>query len=213
LIRYLAIFILGGLILIGCSEQRKREAAKLERELLANEGQNVDSAASDTGSLAAERADTSSDTVQAAPSHQAEQNDVQVNTAQGHEPSSILLAADTSLYRESERPADTSEPAPDVNAVPAENGSAQEAGTPSRVAGYVWTVQIASSTSQAYADSVIEAFTARGFEPYIAVATVDNHEVYRVRIGHFESSRDAAELKQKLAETYGLQPWIARLSF
>jgi cell division septation protein DedD len=207
------ILIFCGLLAIGCSEQRKREAAKLEQEMLAGQSQSSDSIAPDTARTtpAAAKAPIPSDTASAPagaltrnPDGVIDSSSLQANTASA-------VTRDTQAGS-STLAAVTAEQAPDVNAVPKENGASARSAMPPHPGAGFWTVQIASSTSKTYSDSVVALFTARGYEPYLAVATVDNRDIYRVRIGRFPTSREAAELRLKLADSYGIQPWVDKVS-
>ncbi len=210
-IRYLAIVGIGAAILLGCSEQRKQEAARLARELAENDSLKALNNAASQASLSTETLsakDVAYDSTTLAsnePTPQAfDSNTLRSTSDSGVTPESPVsvaaVATDTSA-----------QPAPDVNAVPEENSSGGPTAMPPHTRD-VYTVQIASSGSRAYADSVVNVFKARGFEPYIAVATVAGKDLYRVRIGKLATPREAADLRKQLADSFALDPWVDKIS-
>ena len=75
-------------------------------------------------------------------------------------------------------------------------------------AGGGYTVQVAGCEDQAYAEYLVEKYTERGYDPYIATANVNGQTYYRVRIGSFETLGEAKALKTQLADRYSVVAWI-----
>ena len=210
-IRYLVIVGIGAAIMLGCSEQRKQEAAKLARELAENDSLKALSNASSQAASSAETptpGETITDSIKLAAAESLPRP-VDSTIVRPSNDSSVTPEAPVSVAAVT---TDTStQPAPDVNAIPEENSHAAPAGMPQHPRD-VYTVQIASSGSRAYADSVVNAFKVRGYEPYVAVATVGGKDLYRIRIGKLATPKEAAELRKQLADSFALNPWVDKIS-
>ncbi|UCG62737.1 MAG: SPOR domain-containing protein [Candidatus Zixiibacteriota bacterium] len=102
-----------------------------------------------------------------------------------------------------EMPVDTSPPVADVTAVPKEPEPAYTV-----PAGEGYTVQVAGCEDQSYAEYLVEKYSERGYDPYIASAEVNGQMYYRVRIGSFETLGEAKALKAQLVDRYSVDAWI-----
>ena len=108
-----------------------------------------------------------------------------------------------------ETTADTVAPeAPDVVDVAAVPEETVERTMPARSTGDGYTLQVAGCESREYADYLIELYQQRGYEPYMTTFTVEGQLYYRVRIGSFETRREAIQLKNELAGKYSVEGWV-----
>jgi len=193
----------------GCSEERKREAAKLENQLHSDSGQ----AAVDVKPV-----DSASAPRQAAiPADSARANGADPGSAKvpvDSQPTQAVVpkaveAADTGRSAVT-RPA--TEPVADVNAVPDEKGVAREATRPQAAMppqphdGF--TIQIMSTSSKAEADQTSENFTNAGYQAYVSEVTMDGKTRYRVRIGFYPTESEARQALGKLKEEQRVDGWI-----
>lgn len=191
-----------------CSEEKKREAARLEAQLNGDTLQMSDSQAAvvDTpadsiviDSMTIQTLATTEETVTTVDSsfisHQTMIDSVAPGTEQ--------LAAQTE-----NQPTDSI--IPDVNAVPKENG--QRATSMPRFIADAYTVQVLSSTDQAYSQRVVDTFLIRGFESYLATVTRDGATYYRVRVGRFATSTEANMIAVEINRKYSLQSWVDKIT-
>ena len=79
---------------------------------------------------------------------------------------------------------------------------------PKQPAGDGFTVQVAGCEDRAYAEYLVEKFTNRGYEPFVATATVEGQTYYRVRIGVYENYSEAKSMQAELLDRYSLNTWI-----
>ncbi|MEW6412416.1 MAG: SPOR domain-containing protein [Candidatus Zixiibacteriota bacterium] len=93
---------------------------------------------------------------------------------------------------------------PDVAAVPQE----PEPSFMGAPAGSGYTVQVAGCEDRAYAEYLVEKYTARGYEPFVTTTTVEGQIYYRVRIGAFATLSEARALKIQLEDRYSVDAWI-----
>lgn len=206
--------------LVGCSEERKREAARLER--LAS----GDSTALEDTLIAEARGDTASPQVDSAfdttQSVQSEPRDLRAVDSQAVVPvnqpatdTQTRAVAESLTSGAKDQPV-VQDTAPDVNAIPKENGQPTESrptGTdmPRRPIS-VYTVQVGSAGTEAEANSSLARYRQDGYEPYIATVTSGGRELYRIRIGKCASQQEANRLRDELGTRYGIEPWIDKIS-
>jgi cell division septation protein DedD len=62
-----------------------------------------------------------------------------------------------------------------------------------------WSVQVAAVPAKNIADSLAQQLNANGFDGYVLHAAVKGQAVFRVRVGHFASQKEAESLRQLLA--------------
>lgn len=79
---------------------------------------------------------------------------------------------------------------------------------PSQPAGSGFTVQVASCPEEAYAHSLIEKYTSRGYEPFVEEITYGGDTYFRVRLGVFERYSQAKALQAELIDKYSAESWI-----
>ena len=97
------------------------------------------------------------------------------------------------------------EVAMDAAAVPREEPSPF---VPADIEGEGYTVQVASCESLDYARHLVEVYSGRGYEPYLTQFEFEGQLYYRVRVGKFESSSEAAALKAELIDRYSVDAWV-----
>lgn len=150
-LRYVMLIVFAVLLVAGCSEDRKKEAAKLEKELEQRQGEVAES-------------------TQVPPPDTMAQHQAQMQ----------------------------------AEAVPAE----PEVGTPApgQTSGY--SVQVASCESRKYAESLVEKYKKRGFDPYITEFDYNGQVYYRVRLGPYDSRAAAESAKMELKDRYSINAWV-----
>jgi cell division septation protein DedD len=89
---------------------------------------------------------------------------------------------------------------------PAAAGPAPAA-TPSR-SGYV--VQIAALNVRNEAEAIAERLAAKGYSAYVESPASGSPPIYRVRIGRFDSRREAETVAAKLEKEEQFKPWVTR---
>ncbi len=180
----------------GCSEERKRDAARIAAELEAKErGETlppepvvVDSsltlAASqviDSSSrLAADSTPVTRDSV--------DQKAVLEMVKQSVEPvtSQIVL--------------DTGKPVATTTTMP-----------PVITDGY--TVQVESSPSQSYIEQQVKVFIDRGYDAYLGSVTKEDKTYYRLRVGKYTDRNEAVRVSAEINSMYNLQSWVDKGSW
>jgi len=202
--------------LVGCSEERKREAARLER--LAS----GDSTALEDTLIAGVPDDTTSSPLDSTPIVPTEPPALPTGDSQAlvavNQPATDPqpIAAAESLAGSSQAQAVVQDTAPDVNAIPQENGQSTESqptgsDMPRRPVS-VYTVQVGSAGTKAEASSSLARYRQDGYEPYIATVTSGGRDLYRIRIGKCATQQEAIRLRDELGTRYGIQPWVDKIS-
>ena len=79
---------------------------------------------------------------------------------------------------------------------------------PTQPAGSGFTVQVASCPDEAYAHSLVQKYTGRGYEPFVEYISFEGQTYYRVRLGVFESFSQAKALQAELVDKYSEETWI-----
>jgi cell division septation protein DedD len=72
-----------------------------------------------------------------------------------------------------------------------------------------WGVQVAALSVRTEADAIVQRLASKGYEAYV-VPPADGATVYRVRVGKFNTQREAEPLKAKLEKEEQFKPWITR---
>jgi septal ring-binding cell division protein DamX len=196
------------LLISSCSEERKREAAKLENQL---------------------RTDSSAITPESKPGDTATSQVAAVTAPDSNKPMAVadsaLLARDTGVKTPTEpttaviatgydsaHPAvnkTAAEPVADVNAVPDEKNPPTAGGAampPYPHDGY--TIQILSTPSRPDAEHMAQDYTNRGYQGYVSDITIDGKTHYRVRIGFYGTEAAAKDALSQLKEKEGVDGWI-----
>lgn len=86
---------------------------------------------------------------------------------------------------------------------------APAAAAPSDPAARPWAVQVAALNVRTEAEAIAKRLSSKGYAAYV-VAPTDGTSVYRVRVGRFNSQREAEPLKAKLEKEEQFKPWITR---
>ena len=86
---------------------------------------------------------------------------------------------------------------------PAPAAAASDAG------GRQWAVQVAAVTERSAADAIAKRLSSKGYAAYV-VAPTDGTSVFRVRVGRFNSQREAEPVKARLEKEEQYKPWITR---
>jgi len=75
-----------------------------------------------------------------------------------------------------------------------------------------YTVQVSSWTSKDAADREASRLTAAGLSAFVEDAVIAGENWYRVRVGHYASSKDAKDAADQLARSMEGQIWVAKVS-
>jgi len=209
-IRELSIYGCGTLILavfltIGCSEERKREAAKLENQLKGDTTAQVavSPVSADTLTRPHETIPESSQTP--AVVTLAVDSSVPQPVAEGH--AEAVLDSPRSASTRTE-----TEPVADVNAVPEEGSGTKPQAVMPKEPHDGFTIQVGSSLSEGYAQEMAKTFTERGYQAYVASVTVDGKTHYRIRVGFYGSTVEAKSVLAELKNKYSVDGWIDPVS-
>jgi cell division septation protein DedD len=98
---------------------------------------------------------------------------------------------------------------PTPRPTPSTPAPAREAAAP--VSGESFTVQIAALSDGTHARALVERLKRSGFDAYVVEPGADAHgDLFRVRVGRFESRAAAQQTALKLQRTLRERPWIAR---
>lgn len=180
------------LSLTGCSEERKREAARIAAEMEAKErGETLPPEPIALDSMAVGALDSAGEET-----HMARSTDQQAD-------STIQLVVDsTQTVAESK----LTEPT---------NRLAVPATTPSMppVITDGWTVQVESSPLHSYVESQVQVFKDRGYDAYLGSVTKEDKTYYRLRIGKFTDRAEAVRVSTEINSMYNLQSWVDRASW
>ncbi len=189
----LAVACLAMLLSItGCSEERKREAARIAAEMEAKErGETLPPEPIELDTMVQDALDTTGDGTQMA--QDAEQ---QVDSV-----TQLVVDSARSLV-ESER----TEPSNRL-AVPGSTASMPPAITDG------WTVQVESSPRQSYVESQVQVFKDRGYDAYLGSVTKEDKTYYRLRVGRFTDRAEAVRVSTEINSMYNLQSWVDRASW
>ena len=74
-----------------------------------------------------------------------------------------------------------------------------------------YTLQVSSSTVEAYAEEFKDKLVARGYDAFIQKAEVDGVMRYRIRVGHFVTYDEAKAYRQTMIETTEFEPWVDKI--
>jgi cell division septation protein DedD len=195
--RLLLILILSGLVVLGssgCSEKQK-EAARMEQEVKDLEATDDSSRSVLDSSVSAEpSAETTRTLSEGSPAPSADPTVVPPEMRPEGE------AAHPAV--EAARPAETPASQPQE--------LAPRPAMPPAPAGAGYTVQIASCESEDYARHLVQVYTKRGYEPFVATITYNNLLYYRVRVGNFKSVAEAKVLRDELTDRFSVKAWVDR---
>lgn len=184
----------------GCSEERKREAARIAAELEAKErGETLppEPVAVDSSQIlaASQVSDSSSQlTTDSTPVSRdsVDQKAVLEMVKQLVEPVAPQVQVDTS--KPSVTPTVTSSSMP-----------------PAITDGY--TVQVESSPSKSYVEQQVQLFIDRGYDAYLGSVTKEDKTYYRLRVGKFTDRNEAVRVSAEINSMYNLQSWVDKGSW
>jgi len=75
-----------------------------------------------------------------------------------------------------------------------------------------FTVQVASCEDEDYARYLVDLYQKRGYEPFVSTVNYEGQQYYRVRVGNFDRSEAATELRDELADKFSIKPWVDHLN-
>ena len=204
----IVIVSIGALLLTACSEEKKREAARLAAQLEGDTVAFADSiAAIDRAASDSMRADSVHESLVAEQDTPPQSVDTSTGRSQTDMPS-----RDTTSPTPVEQTVHlTDSIIPDINAIPTENGQTRPKTMP-RYIEDAYTVQVASSTDQAFSQEVVDTFLARGYDAYLGTVTHDGTTYYRVRVGRYTSPTAANETAVEINHRYDLQSWVDKIT-
>jgi cell division septation protein DedD len=93
--------------------------------------------------------------------------------------------------------------APGPPAAPAADASSEPA-------GQGFAVQIAALNVRSEAEAIAKRLTSKGYAAYVLSPPVGTPTVYRVRIGKFNTRREAESMATKLQKEEQFKPWVTR---
>ena len=208
-IRVFAILLgLLAVCLTSCSEERKREAARLERMMSGDTTAEVEPATTpagqDSSTVALPQTVEPAGMQETLPASGSTPDQPRTESGDAGAIVSQANAEPMTL----EQPTDT---APDVNAIPEEAGATKPA-MPRRPVGESYTVQVGSGVTIEEAQALVAKLQQDGYDPYIATVTINDRNNYRIRIGRLPTPEEAQLLKNELARKYAIEPWIDKIS-
>jgi cell division septation protein DedD len=196
-------FISAGFILLlilatlasGCSEERKREAARIAAELEAKErGETLppEPVVIDSSQqiVAAATGDTlSNSSVSTNPVVDSSiQKIVPENMKYGEQPDSSGISTEVIKRPETDQ------------VMP-----------PVITDGF--TVQVESSPSQSYIEQQVKVFIDRGYDAYLGSVTKEDKIFYRLRVGKYSDRNEAVRVSAEINSMYNLQSWVDKGSW
>jgi cell division septation protein DedD len=96
---------------------------------------------------------------------------------------------------------------PPPKTAPAAKSAARPAAAPQ---GSGFAVQIAALNVRSEADAIAKRLTSKGYAAYVMSPAAGTPQIYRVRIGKFDSRREAESIAAKLEKEEQFKPWITR---
>ncbi len=186
-------------LLSGCSDERKKEAARLEEQLLQQDSPKPETlTAMLSDSVESLRVAAESSLISAknrelgsiAESPKEQHASGTVSSAPEETPVTVAYDTVSSTQRE----------------------DAQVRSMPPHPAGDGFTVQIGSTVSRSEADAQVSLYVSRGYDAYISTVTMNGRDRYRVRIGRFSSRREATSLNSELRNRFSLEGWVDKIA-
>jgi septal ring-binding cell division protein DamX len=87
---------------------------------------------------------------------------------------------------------------------------AAEAHTAAEPAGAGFAVQIAALNVRSEADAIAKRLSAKGYSAYVLAPASGSPSVFRVRVGKFQTRREAESVAAKLQKEEQFKPWVTR---
>lgn len=184
------------LLVSGCSEERKKEAARIAAELEAKErGETlppepilIDSSQELAASQLIDSSSQPSTDSTSVRSDSVDQKAVLEMVKQSVVPATPQIVLDTSKL------------ATTPSAMP-----------PAITDGF--TVQVESSPSQSYIEQQVKVFTDRGYDAYVGSVTKEDKTYYRLRVGKYSDRNEAVRVSAEINSMYNLQSWVDKGSW
>jgi cell division septation protein DedD len=98
-------------------------------------------------------------------------------------------------------------PSPPAPAPDETRSAAPAAGEP---AGSGFAVQIAALNVRGDAEAIAKRLSSKGYAAYVLSPTSGTPTVYRVRVGKFQTRREAETVASKLQKEEQFKPWVTR---
>ena len=129
---------------------------------------------------------------------------------QSSNPSPEQLKAPSSKVAEPAQPAASRTVAPPPAAPVSAPARPAAAASPGEPPGTGYAVQIAALNVRSEADAIAKRLTSKGYAAYVLSPASGTPQIYRVRIGKFESRREAETMATKLEKEEQFKPWVTR---
>jgi cell division septation protein DedD len=84
---------------------------------------------------------------------------------------------------------------------------APPASAPASKAAFV--VQLAALNSRGEADAMVKRLAARGYEAYVQAPATGSPSVFRVRVGNYQTRREAESVAARIEKEGQFKPWVA----
>ena len=81
---------------------------------------------------------------------------------------------------------------------------------PVEPAGSGYAVQIAALNVRSEADAIAKRLTSKGYSAYVLAPASGSPSVFRVRVGKFQTRREAETVAAKLQKEEQYRPWVTR---
>jgi cell division septation protein DedD len=81
---------------------------------------------------------------------------------------------------------------------------------PTEPAGSGYAVQIAALNVRSEADAIAKRLTSKGYSAYVLAPASGSPSVFRVRVGKFQTRREAETVAAKLQKEEQYRPWVTR---
>ncbi|MCM2272394.1 MAG: SPOR domain-containing protein [candidate division Zixibacteria bacterium] len=184
----MSFLLIAGMLLMlsGCTEERKREAARLAAELEAKERGETLATDPAGGENAPETLIVNDDTIAIPQDDSAATVD------------SVVSVIQSTLQKQ--QATSDSIPPPAIKAMP-----------PMMRDGF--SVQVESSPSQGYIMQQLQTFTDRGYDAYLGTVTIEGKTYYRLRIGKYADRNEAARVSEEINSMFNLKSWVDKASW
>ena len=106
--------------------------------------------------------------------------------------------------------APASKPAPEPKAIARAAVQPAPAAPSSEPAGQGFAVQIAALNVKSEADAIAKRLSSKGYAAYVLSPASGTPSVYRVRVGKFNTRREAESVAARLQKEEQFKPWVTR---
>ena len=94
--------------------------------------------------------------------------------------------------------------------VPKESATAAKANAPAEPAGGGFVVQVAAVNNRGEADAIARRLTGKGYPTFVTTPRGGVPRMFRVRIGKYQTRREAETIAARLQKEDQFKPWITR---